>query len=153
MYLYGLGTPCSGCFYFYFFFLIVRSSEKYPMEYFCLDLSRTATISTVRESEGRVRNVVLIKCILDLGKPKRGWDFGWEGAGARWGTRGVSLQATWDWGGRFLSHLGGFQVIQLANAELPNAELPNNELLNAELLNAKNYQTPNITERRILQIG
>jgi hypothetical protein len=30
--------------------------------------------------------------------------------GARWGTRGVSLQATWDSGGRFLSQLGGFQV-------------------------------------------
>ncbi len=51
-------------------------------------------------------------------------------------------------------------TIQLANAELPNAELLNAELLNAELLNAellnaellnaKNYQTPNITGRRIL---
>jgi hypothetical protein len=26
------------------------------------------------------------------------------------GTREVSLQATWDWGGRILSQLGGFQV-------------------------------------------
>jgi hypothetical protein len=25
---------------------------------------------------GRVRNVVLIKCILDLEKPKRGWNLG-----------------------------------------------------------------------------
>ncbi len=32
------------------------------------------------------------------------------------------------------------------------AELLNAELLNAELLNAENYQTPNITKRRILQI-
>jgi hypothetical protein len=50
----------------------------------------------VREYEGWVRNVILIKCILDLGKPKRGWNSGREGTGARWGTRGVSLQATWD---------------------------------------------------------
>ncbi len=47
-------------------------------------------------------------------------------------------------------------LIQLENAELPNAELLNAELLNAELLNAEllnaeNYQTPNITKRRILQ--
>ncbi len=51
---------------------------------------------TVREHEGWVRNVALIECTLDLGKPKRGWNFGGEGTGARWGTRGVSLQATWD---------------------------------------------------------
>ncbi len=55
-------------------------------------------------------NGALIKCTLGLGKPKGGWNFGREGTGARWGTRGVSLQATWDWGGRFLSQLGGFQV-------------------------------------------
>jgi hypothetical protein len=30
----------------------------------------------VRELMGRVCNVVLIKCILDLGKPKRGWNLG-----------------------------------------------------------------------------
>ncbi len=65
---------------------------------------------SVRDLVGRVCNVVLIKCILDLGKPKRGWSLGREGTGARWGTRGVSLQATWDWGGWFLSQLGGFQV-------------------------------------------
>ncbi len=35
---------------------------------------------TVRELVG---GGVLIKCILGLGKPKRGWDFGWEGTGAR----------------------------------------------------------------------
>jgi hypothetical protein len=28
---------------------------------------------------GRVRNVILIECTLDLGKPKRGQDFGREG--------------------------------------------------------------------------
>ncbi len=33
----------------------------------------------VCELMGRVRNVVLIECTLDLGKPKRGRDFGWEG--------------------------------------------------------------------------
>jgi hypothetical protein len=30
----------------------------------------------VRDLVGRVCNVVLIKCILDLGKPKRGWSLG-----------------------------------------------------------------------------
>ncbi len=38
-------------------------------------------IILVRELVGRVRNVVLIKCILDLGKPKRGWDLGGRGQG------------------------------------------------------------------------
>ena len=33
------------------------------------------------EYEGWVRNVVLIKCILDPGKPKRGWNLGGEGTG------------------------------------------------------------------------
>jgi hypothetical protein len=33
-----------------------------------------------------------------------------ESLGEGWGKRRVSLQATWDWGGRFLSQLGGFQV-------------------------------------------
>jgi hypothetical protein len=32
----------------------------------------------VRELMGRVRNVVLIKCIFGSGKPKGGRDFGWE---------------------------------------------------------------------------
>jgi hypothetical protein len=36
----------------------------------------------VRELMGWVCNVVLIKCILDLGKPKKGWDFGREGTWA-----------------------------------------------------------------------
>ncbi len=61
-------------------------------------------------SMGRVCNGAVIKCTLGLGKPKGGWNFGREGTGARWRTRGVSLQATRDWGGRFLSQLGGFQV-------------------------------------------
>ncbi len=42
----------------------------------------TISILTVRELICRVRNVVLIKCILDLGKPKRGWDSGREGTWA-----------------------------------------------------------------------
>jgi hypothetical protein len=50
----------------------------------------------VREHEGWVRNVALIKCTSGPGKPRRGWNFGGEGTRARWGTRGVSLQATWD---------------------------------------------------------
>jgi hypothetical protein len=39
--------------------------------------------SSVRELMGRVRNVLLIKCTLDLGKPKKGWDFEREGTWAR----------------------------------------------------------------------
>ncbi len=39
---------------------------------------------SVREYEGWVRNVALIKCILDPGKPKRGWNSGGKGTGARW---------------------------------------------------------------------
>ncbi len=40
-------------------------------------------IHIVREYKGWVRNVALIKCILDPGKPKRGWNSGREGTGAR----------------------------------------------------------------------
>ncbi len=38
------------------------------------------------------------------------WEFGRGGFGWRVGQGWVSLQATWDRGGRFLSQLGGFQV-------------------------------------------
>jgi hypothetical protein len=37
---------------------------------------------------GRVCNVVLIKCTLDLGKPKRGWNFGREGTGGQVKNKG-----------------------------------------------------------------
>ncbi len=37
----------------------------------------------VCELMGWVRNVVLIKCIFGSGKPRGGWDFGWEGTRAR----------------------------------------------------------------------
>jgi hypothetical protein len=40
-------------------------------------------IRSVRDLMGRVCNVVLIKCTLDRGKPKKGWNFGREGVGAR----------------------------------------------------------------------
>jgi hypothetical protein len=48
----------------------------------------------------QVRDVVLMNVYLDLGTP-RGRDFG---------TREVSLRATWVQGGRILSQQGGFQV-------------------------------------------
>ncbi len=64
----------------------------------------------VRDLKGWVCNVALIKYTLGPGNPRRGWEFGREGARGQWGTKGVSLRATWDWGGRFLSQLGGFQV-------------------------------------------
>jgi hypothetical protein len=58
-------------------------------------------------TKGWVCDVALIGCTLSPGKSKRGWDFGREGTGGQWGTKGVSLQATWDWSGRFLSQLEG----------------------------------------------
>jgi hypothetical protein len=64
---------------------------------------------TVRELMGRVRNVVLIKCIFGSGKPKGGRDFGWEGTWDRWRDRGVSLRVTWERGGRILSQKEGFK--------------------------------------------
>ncbi len=36
----------------------------------------------VCELMGRVHNVILIKCMLDPGKPQRGWDFEREGTWA-----------------------------------------------------------------------
>ncbi len=54
------------------------------------------TAVTVREYKGWVRNVALIKCTLGPGKPKGVGILGGRAQGARWGTRGVSLQATWD---------------------------------------------------------
>ncbi len=42
----------------------------------------------MREYEGWVRNVVLIKYILDPGKPKKGWDSGREGAGGQVRNKG-----------------------------------------------------------------
>ncbi len=38
------------------------------------------------------------------------WELEGGGVGERVGTGEVSLQATWDRGGRILSQLGGFQV-------------------------------------------
>jgi hypothetical protein len=35
----------------------------------------------VRDQKGLGCNVALIRCTLDLGKPKGGWDFGREGTG------------------------------------------------------------------------
>ncbi len=55
-------------------------------EYILIDIKKHFRV--VRELMGQVRNVVLIKCTLDLGKPRRGWDFGREGtwAGEKWGS-------------------------------------------------------------------
>jgi hypothetical protein len=52
---------------------------------------------SVRDHKGLGCNVALIKCTLGPGKPKGGIGI-LEGRvqGARWGTGGVSLQATWD---------------------------------------------------------
>jgi hypothetical protein len=53
-------------------------------------------IVLVRDPEGWVCNVALIKIHVGSGKPKGGWDFGREGTRGQWGTKGVSLRATWD---------------------------------------------------------
>jgi hypothetical protein len=47
-------------------------------------------------TEGWVCDVALIECTLSPGKSKKGWDFGREGTRGQWGTKGVSLRATWD---------------------------------------------------------
>ncbi len=63
----------------------------------------------VRELMGRVRNVVLIKCTLDLGKPKKGWDFEREG--------------TWDgekWVSLFTSNLGLRWTIPVTARRVPS---------------------------------
>ncbi len=56
--------------------------------------------------EGGLR-CALIRCTLGSGKSEKGRDFGGEGTKGQWGTKGSSLQATWDRGGRFLSQLEG----------------------------------------------
>jgi hypothetical protein len=43
-----------------------------------------------------VCDVALIKRTLSSGIPKKGWEFGREGTREQWGTKGVSLRATWD---------------------------------------------------------
>jgi hypothetical protein len=53
-------------------------------------------VRTVRDPKGWVCNVALIKHTLGPGNPRGSWDFGREGTRGQWGTRGVSLRATWD---------------------------------------------------------
>ncbi len=62
---------------------------------------------SVLYTEGWVCDVALIEYTLGSGEIQKGWDFGREGKRGQWGTKGVSLQATWDWGGWFLSQLEG----------------------------------------------
>jgi hypothetical protein len=70
-------------------------------------LTRT---TIVRDHKGVGCNVALIECTWVRENPKGvGISEGRE-QGARWGTGGVSLRATWDCGEQFLSQLGGFQV-------------------------------------------
>ncbi len=37
----------------------------------------------------RVCDVVLIRCTLSSGKPKKGWEFGRKGTREQWGTKGL----------------------------------------------------------------
>ncbi len=63
-------------------------------------------------TEDWVCDVALIECTLSPGKSKRGWDSGREGTRGQWGTKVVSLRATWYWGGRFLSQLEGAKYVK-----------------------------------------
>ncbi len=53
-------------------------------------------VPIVLYTEGWVCDVALIEYTLSPGKPKKGWDFGREGTRGQWGTKEVSLRATWD---------------------------------------------------------
>ncbi len=44
----------------------------------------------------RVCDVALIKRTLSSGKPKKGWEFGGEGAREQWGTKGVVYEQPGD---------------------------------------------------------
>ncbi len=69
------------------------------------EMSRTLSVPDRRCRV--IPEVVIVKrrVFWGLGKLEGGeWGEGWVRGG------GVSLQATWDWGGRILSQLGGFQV-------------------------------------------
>jgi hypothetical protein len=59
-------------------------------------LPGTDFMVTVLYTEGWICDVALIEYTLSPGKPKKGWDFRREGTKGQWGTKGVSLQATWD---------------------------------------------------------
>ncbi len=47
-------------------------------------------------TEGWVCDVALIEYSWVRGKSKEGWEFGREDTRGQWGTKGVSLRATWD---------------------------------------------------------
>ncbi len=52
--------------------------------------------TSVRDQKGLGCNVALIKTTLDSGNPRGVGISEGRVQGARWGTGGVSLQATWD---------------------------------------------------------
>jgi hypothetical protein len=60
---------------YYFFSCSVDHLIQIKVLLAVLQQLEDSQISSVRELMGRVRNVVLIKCILDLGNPRGGWDF------------------------------------------------------------------------------
>jgi hypothetical protein len=69
---------------------------------------------SVPDHGSRVRDVVLVRCIICLGKPRGSGIWNGEGMGREWGENGegeVSLQATWGQGGRDrITPKEGFQV-------------------------------------------
>ncbi len=62
-------------------------TDRVPESPFTLPGLRVAKLG-VRDQKGLGCNVALIKCTLDSGKPKGGWDFGREGTGGHVGNRG-----------------------------------------------------------------
>jgi hypothetical protein len=51
-------------------YITVKSEWYHPVLYLSSKKNYVTVVMTVRELMGRVRNVVLIKCILDLGNPR-----------------------------------------------------------------------------------
>jgi hypothetical protein len=75
--------------------LVETTSQQQGKPFFQNPFQIRSTIS-VLYTEGWVCDVALIEYTLGPGKPKGGWDFGREGTRGQWGTKGVSLRATWD---------------------------------------------------------
>ncbi len=73
-------------------------------------LKTLKNIVVIVQDAGKGVETRLIRCTLGSGKSEKGlgfWRGGHKGTREQWGTRGSSLQTTWDRGGRFLSQLEG----------------------------------------------
>jgi hypothetical protein len=84
------------------FQISVLSKNIFATQYYS-----SADMECVLYTEGWVCDVALIEYTLGSGEIQEGLGFWKEGTRGQWGTKGVSLRATWDRGGRFLSQLEG----------------------------------------------